>query len=487
MNVKKYSYSSSQAQSKNQIERKQGLANRKSSEGSMMQTRAFEEKDNAGNLKEEKDNISVNAYKENAADNKTDEFGIHKDDKQESPKTDEPGIHKDDKQESPKTDEPGIHKGDKQESPKTDKSTGVEKLINQKEEIINKENKKKRLLEEAEKKKKQAAKEAEKKRIKEAEEAEKKKRELAEEAEKRRKEEEMAKKQFQLVKKRLMDREKLERQMIDKKVETVVSQLNELVGLDEVKEEVRSLINLIKIRNMRERMNMPLVDMSYHMVFTGAPGTGKTTVARLVAKVYKELGVLSDGKLIETDRSRLVAGYVGQTAINVRETVEKAIGGVLFIDEAYSLASKDNTNDFGNEAIDTLVKMMEDHRDNLVIIVAGYTKEMDEFLKSNTGLLSRFNKFIDFRDYSSDELIEILNVMAASAGLKIDEAAKTNILGKLNSMNDQKRREFGNARGIRNVFEKMLVYQANRLVDIEEPTKEEIMNITFLDADKVCL
>ena len=223
------------------------------------------------------------------------------------------------------------------------------------------------------------------------------------------------------------------------------------------------------------------MDMSYHMVFTGNPGTGKTTVARLVARIYRELGILSEGQLIETDRSRLVAGYVGQTAINVREVVEQAIGGVLFIDEAYALVSPDTTNDYGSEAVDTLVKMMEDHRDDLVVIVAGYREEMEQFLRSNTGLISRFNKFITFEDYSEQQLLEILTVMAEQAGMVVEDTAVKKLGLYLASMNEQERRDFGNARGVRNVFERMIVNQANRIVLLEEPTKEQLITLTAQD------
>ncbi|MBR1743628.1 MAG: AAA family ATPase, partial [Lachnospiraceae bacterium] len=207
---------------------------------------------------------------------------------------------------------------------------------------------------------------------------------------------------------------------------------------------------------------------------TGSPGTGKTTVARLVAKIYKELGILSEGNLIETDRSGLVAGYVGQTAIKVHEIVEQAIGGILFIDEAYSLVNPDVPNDFGMEAVDTLVKLMEDHRDNLVIIVAGYTEEMKRFLKSNTGLISRFNKFIDFPDYSTEELVEIMESMAEDAELTLDEGAKAAVLEMLNRKEAAEWEAFGNARGIRNLFEKLVMHQANRLVQMEDPSKEDL-------------
>ncbi len=297
---------------------------------------------------------------------------------------------------------------------------------------------------------------------------------------------EEAREQFQLVKKRLQEREEAERQAREARLQTLVDELNALVGLQGVKNEIQSLINLIKIRKLREKMKMPTMDMSYHMVFTGAPGTGKTTVARIVAKIYQELGILTKGTVIETDRSGLVAGYVGQTALKVHELVEQAIGGVLFIDEAYALVNPDVPNDFGMEAVDTLVKLMEDHRDNLVIIVAGYTQEMKAFLKSNTGLVSRFNKFIDFPDYSDQELLDILDVMAADAGLTIEDDGRKTIEKQLKQMNADQKEEFGNARGIRNMFEKIVMNQANRLIQQSQPTREMLMTIVKEDVIAIC-
>lgn len=294
-------------------------------------------------------------------------------------------------------------------------------------------------------------------------------------------EEKLAKEKFLAVKKRLEERERAEQEEQEKQIKEILGELNSLVGLSDVKGEIQSLTNLIKIRKLREKMQMPVMDMSYHMVFTGNPGTGKTTVARIVGRIYKALGILSDGKMVETDRSGLVAGYVGQTAIKVHEIIEQAIGGVLFIDEAYSLVNPDVPNDFGSEAVDALVKLMEDHRDNLVIIVAGYTDEMKTFLKSNTGLISRFNKFINFPDYSRDELIDIMEVMADGAGLKIEEGAKELVLEQLGSMGQEEWEDFGNARGIRNMFEKIVTNQANRLVQIGTPTKEQLMTIVAQD------
>nr|WP_315103863.1 AAA family ATPase [uncultured Catonella sp.] len=266
-----------------------------------------------------------------------------------------------------------------------------------------------------------------------------------------------------------------------KRIDELVSELEALVGLEEVKNEVHSLINLINIRQLRKKKGLPSPDMSYHMVFTGSPGTGKTTVARLIASIYKELGVLSKGGLVEVDRSGLVAGYVGQTALKVTEVINKALGGVLFIDEAYSLSSPGAANDFGGEAIDTLVKLMEDHRDDLVVIVAGYTKEMNDFLQTNTGLISRFNKFIEFKDYNEDELIAIMYSMAEKMEMQLEDKAVEKLRNYLSDMSETANRIFGNARGIRNLFEKMLVGQANRLSRFDEPTIEDLSVITAED------
>ena len=294
---------------------------------------------------------------------------------------------------------------------------------------------------------------------------------------KQQEEQRLAREEFMKVKQRILERERIQKEEQEKRIKALVDELNDMVGLSEVKEEIRSLVNLIKIRKLREEMNMPVMDMSYHMVFTGGPGTGKTTVARLVGKIYRELGILSDGKMIETDRSGLVAGYVGQTAMKVHDVVKEAMGGILFIDEAYSLVNPDMPNDFGTEAVDALVKLMEDNRDDLVIIVAGYTDEMENFLKSNTGLISRFNKFINFPDYTKEELVSILAVMAGKAGLKIDDAAKQKVLELLRKKKKEEWKDFGNARGMRNMFEKFVVNQANRLVKLENPTRDDLMTI----------
>lgn len=269
----------------------------------------------------------------------------------------------------------------------------------------------------------------------------------------------------------------------EKTAEELLAELDSLIGLDGVKREVHSLINLIKVRKMREQHGLKVMDMSFHMVFTGNPGTGKTTVARLVAKIYKQLGFLSQGQLIETDRSGLVAGYVGQTAGKVTEVVKSALGGILFIDEAYALARKGMDNDFGREAIDTLVKLMEDNRDDLVVIVAGYTDEMHDFLTSNPGLISRFNKYIDFPDYTDDELMAILAMNAKKQGYVIADDANQVVREMLEGMTVSERLDFGNARGMRNTLEKLVQEQANRLAGLTgEITKDMLCEIIKEDA-----
>ncbi|MDO5293178.1 MAG: AAA family ATPase [bacterium] len=271
--------------------------------------------------------------------------------------------------------------------------------------------------------------------------------------------------------------------LIDQKPQLNVSleELNSLVGLKKVKEQITSLINLIKVRKLREKYGMPLTNLSYHMVFSGNPGTGKTTVARLVANIYRELGIVKKGTFVEKDRSGLVAGYVGQTAIKVTEVVKTALGGVLFIDEAYSLTNSKLPNDFGNEALETLVKLMEDYRDDLVVIVAGYKEEMQDFLKSNTGLISRFNTFIEFEDYSCDELLQILNTFAEKNQMKFSEEAINQMRKQFILDNVVHSRNFGNARGVRNVFERILVNQANRLVYNHMVSKEAVSTIEVED------
>ena len=259
------------------------------------------------------------------------------------------------------------------------------------------------------------------------------------------------------------------------------AELNELIGLEGVKREVSNLINIVTVYKLRQQNGLKTVDMSLHMVFSGNPGTGKTMIARLMSRIYKSLGMLKKGHLVEVDRSGLVAGYVGQTATKTSAAIEKALGGVLFIDEAYALNNK-SENDFGQEAIDTLLKAMEDHRDDLVVIVAGYDGLMDQFIHSNPGLESRFNRYMHFDDYNADEMLAILDLQLKKGQYRLTEEARAAVKDYIVAANTSSI-AFGNARGVRNIFERLLVQQANRLAAGGEVTKDDLMTITVEDVE----
>ena len=264
-------------------------------------------------------------------------------------------------------------------------------------------------------------------------------------------------------------------------IEALKAELNDYIGLESIKKEVNNLINMVTVYKLRREHNLPTVDMSLHMVFSGNPGTGKTMIARLMARIYKSLGILSKGQLVEVDRSGLVAGYVGQTAVKTQEVIEKAKGGVLFIDEAYSLNSR-SENDFGQEAIDTLLKAMEDNRDDLVVIVAGYDELMERFIHSNPGLESRFNRYLHFDDYTLEEMLAIFEMRCEKECYELAADAKDAVCEMIKRENTDPS-SFGNARGVRNIFERILVCQANRLAGMETVTREDLMKITRADVE----
>ncbi len=265
-------------------------------------------------------------------------------------------------------------------------------------------------------------------------------------------------------------------------LEELLEKLNALIGLAGVKKEVTTLINLIKLKKIRDSRGLKTASISKHLVFLGNPGTGKTTVARLLSKIYKQLGVLEKGQLVEVDRAGLVAGYVGQTALKTKEKIDEAIGGILFIDEAYTLAK--GGSDFGQEAIDTLLKAMEDNRENFVVIVAGYPEPMEKFLESNPGLKSRFNKNILFEDYTEEELLHIFNAFCKPYSMKLSDEAERSLKAYLHWLVQHKPENFANGREMRNLFELAYSNQANRLVEKADISDDELNEIAEEDFPK---
>ena len=267
-------------------------------------------------------------------------------------------------------------------------------------------------------------------------------------------------------------------------LEELMEKLDELVGLENIKKSVKSLINYVKIRKLREEIELPNPPLSLHMVFTGNPGTGKTTVARILSGLYRAIGVLSKGQLVEVDRSGLVAGFVGQTALKTSDVVKSALGGILFIDEAYALAPEVGTgNDFGREAIDTLLKLMEDHRDDLIIIVAGYSEPMERFITSNPGLESRFNRYFMFEDYNSEELYAIFNSMCVKSEYILTEDATEFAREHFRVLYEFREENFGNARHVRNFFENIVTVHSDRVSALTDHTREDLTKVVKEDME----
>lgn len=258
-------------------------------------------------------------------------------------------------------------------------------------------------------------------------------------------------------------------------------ELHSLIGLGRVKKEIESLSNLLKVQELRRRQGLNNTSVSYHCVFTGNPGTGKTTVARIVAGIYRELGILRKGHLVETDRSGLVAEYVGQTAPKTNKIIDSALEGILFIDEAYSLLGGEN--DYGAEAIATLLKRMEDDRDRLVVILAGYTDEIKAFINSNPGLQSRFNRYIQFDDYTPEELLDIFRLNMWKSNYRIKRDAFERLKSYFENAAAHKDKNFGNGRFVRNVFERVVQNQADRLAHQMMITNDELSIITLDDIE----
>lgn len=265
-------------------------------------------------------------------------------------------------------------------------------------------------------------------------------------------------------------------------LEDLMDELDSLIGLEQVKQDVHSLTNFIRMANLRRERNLKVPTISYHLVFTGNPGTGKTTIARLVAQIYHQMGLLAEGQLIEADRSTLVGGYLGQTAIKTQKVIQSALGGVLFIDEAYSLVNSDDDS-YGREAIETILKAMEDHRDELVVIVAGYDELMHKFIRSNPGLASRFNKYFHFPDYNGDELCQIFLRFCRTNDYQLQPGSEAILQERFGRLYESRDEHFGNARSVRNLFEKTISCQADRLAFSGEITDTALMTLTTEDLE----
>ena len=277
----------------------------------------------------------------------------------------------------------------------------------------------------------------------------------------------------------------LEEKETDRTLDDLIGELNNLIGLENVKAKVNDLIAYQKVQVLRKQHDLHTEKGTLHMAFTGNPGTGKTTVARIVGYVYKQIGLLSKGHFIEVSRTDLIAGYQGQTALKVKKVIEQAKGGVLFIDEAYSITENDHSDSYGRECLTELTKALEDYRDDLVVIVAGYSEPMNHFFSSNPGLKSRFNTFIEFPDYSANELFEMFEKLCSSNDYNISEATKKLILYELEACVAEKKENFANGRLVRNIYEKLIMNHARRVSLLADPTREQLSNIIEEDFKRV--
>jgi stage V sporulation protein K len=266
-----------------------------------------------------------------------------------------------------------------------------------------------------------------------------------------------------------------------KPIEELVTEINSLIGLNSIKAEVSELVNMLRVQQMRLAAGLPKPDTTNHMVFYGNPGTGKTTIARKLGEIYKSLNLLSKGHFIETDRAGLVAGYLGQTALKTREVLDSAKGGILFIDEAYTLSPPNDQDLFGQEAIDTILKYMEDNRDEIVVIVAGYQDRMERFISSNPGLKSRFGKYFYFPDYSSDELAAIFLDIVTKSSYSFAAGFRERLDAVCSVIIANKDDNFGNGRVMRNLFDRCISNHANRVIQIPNATSHQLMELSAED------
>jgi possible AAA family ATPase len=272
-----------------------------------------------------------------------------------------------------------------------------------------------------------------------------------------------------------------EKETDTRSLDDLLLELNQLVGLQKVKQKVTDLITYKKVQILREQYNLKNASSTLHLAFTGNPGTGKTTVARILGLIYKQLGILSKGHFIEVSRTDLIAGYQGQTALKVKKVVEQAKGGILFIDEAYSITENEHSDSYGRECLTELTKALEDYRNDLVVIVAGYTEPMQKFFDSNPGLKSRFNTFIEFDDYDIEELLQIFYQMCNSNDYIVNQEAKEKIKLLIEENIVNKESNFSNGRFVRNVYEDIILRQAQRVIKILSPTKAELQEIKEQD------